>query len=176
LIKNPFIRFIILALSLFLLWFFLFEYWINDYTNLNRFLIENLIDISGAILEFLGFTLIAEPPSNVVIRTIGIDGTTGVWVGDPCNGLEIMAIFSIFMIAIPGPWKHKAWYIPIGIIVIHLLNAIRVSILAWVVTIDYAYLDFNHDYTFKIAVYSIVFLLWVYWVRKFVSKKNLVNE
>ena len=168
--KNQFIQFIVVAVGLFLLWFFLFEYWISDHTNINRFLIENLIDISGGILENLGYSLIAEPPSDIVIRTIGIDGTTGVWVGDPCNGLEIMAIFGIFMLAIPGPLKHKAWFIPMGLLVIHLLNAIRISVLAWVVTIDYAYLDFNHDYTFKIVVYTAVFFLWMFWVKKFLSK------
>ncbi|MEM7163238.1 MAG: archaeosortase/exosortase family protein [Bacteroidota bacterium] len=169
--NQPFLRFIVVALILFILWFTTLEFWISSNTDINRFLIENLIDLSSFTLESLGFDLIPEPPANELIRTIGIDGTTGVWVGDPCNGLEIMAIFSIFMLAIPGPIKHKIWFIPSGLLAIHLLNSIRVSALAYIVSIDYSYLDFNHDYVFKVIVFSLIFLLWMLWVKKFNRKK-----
>ena len=167
-LQNPFVRFLFIAAVLFVAWFLLIEFILNEYTGVNEFLIESLVDISGGILSFLGFDLIPEPPSDVVIRTVGIDGTTGVWVGDPCNGLEIIAIFVIFMLAIPGSVKHKLWFIPVGVIFIHMMNALRVAVLAWIVTKDYSYLDFNHDYTFKVVVYTIIFVLWVIWVRNFV--------
>lgn len=175
-LNNPFVRFLFIAATLFIAWFFLFEFIITDHTSFNQFLIESLIDISGGILTVLGFDLIPEPPSDVIIRTIGIDGSTGVWVGDPCSGLEIMVIFIIFMLAIPGPWKSKLWFIPAGLVLIHLINAIRVTVLAWLVSKDYSYLDFNHDYTFKVVIYTLIFFLWVLWVKKFALKKSHIGK
>ena len=172
-LKNPFVRFVILASALFLFWYILFEFWIDKHSNLNRILIESLIDISGFILQLFGFTLIPEPPADIIVRTIGIDGTTGVWVGDPCNGLEILAIFSIFMIAVPGPWKQKLWYWPMGMLCIHLINSIRIAVLAWLQSFGNEFVNFNHDYTFKIVVYSSIFVLWIIWIRKFVPTKKI---
>lgn len=174
--NNPFVKFLFFAAVLFLGWFFIIEHLLIELTGINKLLIESLIDISGGILSILGFELIPEPPSDVIIRTVGIDGTSGVWVGDPCNGLEVIAIFIIFMLAIPGPIRHKLWFIPAGVVLIHIVNAIRIAVLAWLSSKDYAYLDFNHDYTFKVVVYTMIFLMWVYWVKKLSPLQKLQTE
>ena len=49
----------------------------------------------------------------------------------------------------------------------HLINALRIVVLAIVVTIDYELLNFQHDYTFYVIVYGWVFLLWAIWVKRF---------
>lgn len=129
--------------------------------------IGNLEDISTAILNLLGYKLISESQISS-IRTIGIDGTHGIWIGDPCNGLVLFALFTGFVLAFPGPWKRKLWFIPLGIVTIHAINVVRVTALALIVYYypDPEVLDFNHTYTFTILVYGYVFSLWYWWAAK----------
>ena len=163
LLKNPIVKFILLAGLLYLSWFSLYELYLKENTQFDRYIIDNVIVVSGFILEILGYDLIPNPHPDDPIRTIGIDGTHGVWIGDPCNGISIFGIFTIFILAYPGKWKNKLWFIPLGILIIHLVNAIRIAALAIIVKIDISYLEFNHNYTFTIFVYSFVFLLWFWW-------------
>jgi exosortase family protein XrtF len=166
-IKNPFIRFLVLAAGSYLAWYIVYHSYINVDTNVDRVVIDNLIDLSGSAMESMGYTLIPEPPEADAIRTVGIDGTYGLWIGDPCNGVTLFALFLIFMIWFPGPIKHKLWFIPFGLITIHLLNVVRIIALCIIVSYDYRYLDFNHNYTFTILIYGYMFILWILWVKKF---------
>lgn len=170
--QDRFKRFIVLAAILYLGWYILYELYLHPWGKLDRLVIENLIWIAGLILRGMGYELLPSPPEDVGIRTIGIDGTHGLWIGDPCNGLTLFALFSIFVIAYPGPIRKKAWFIPLGMIGIHLINALRVVALSIIVTYDYAYLDFNHTYTFSIIVYGFVFFLWYVWAGKLAAKKK----
>jgi len=49
------------------------------------------------------------------------------------------------------------------------VNALRVAVLCIVVSINYEWLNFNHDYTFYVIVYGWVFLLWFVWVKRFAT-------
>ncbi len=170
--NDRFKRFIVLAAVLYLSWYFLYELVILPWGKLDRLVIDNLILLAGFVLKGFGYDLIPQPPDDVSIRTIGIDGTHGLWIGDPCNGLTLFALFSIFVIAYPGPLRKKAWFIPLGLISIHLLNVLRVVALSIIVTFDYAYLDFNHTYTFSVIVYGYVFFLWYIWAGKLADRNG----
>jgi len=61
----------------------------------------------------------------------------------------------------------KLWFIPFGLITLHLLNALRIIALCIIVGVDYRYLDFNHTYTFTILVNGYMFLLWLWWAKKY---------
>ena len=139
--------------------------------------IRNLESVSGFILESLGFNLISESEISS-IRTIGIDGTHGLWIGDPCNGLTLFALFTGFVLVYPGNWKKKAWFIPFGIATIHMLNIVRIVGLTLTVYFfpDPEILDFNHTYTFTILVYGYVFYLWFLWSQFGSKAKPVLNE
>lgn len=167
--KNPIIAFFIKAIFFYILWFLVYELWLHPKGVLDNAVINNLVNVSSKILELLGFNLIPEP-TNDNIRTIGIDGSHGVWIGDPCNGLTLFALFIGFIVSFSGPIKHKLWFIPIGILFIHILNILRVVALSIISFKKPSLLEFNHTYTFTIIVYSAVFILWMVWVNKFAKK------
>ncbi len=98
---------------------------------------------------------------------VGIEGFKGVTVGAPCDGVVLYALFIFFVVAFPGPLKHKFWYVPLGAFSIFYLNVLRVAALAIIMSINEDWLAFNHDYTFTVVVYAYVFALWVIWVRRF---------
>jgi exosortase family protein XrtF len=155
---------------LYVLWYLLYELYISKHTNADLLLIDQLIRHASPLLSLMGYPLI-DRPYDEIYRTMGIDGSNGVWIGDSCNGLTLFAIFSIFIIAYPGPWKKKLWFIPMGILIVHVMNVIRIAALALIAYHKQEWLDFNHTYTFTFIVYFVIFLLWMWWVNKFASSQ-----
>jgi exosortase/archaeosortase family protein len=96
---------------------------------------------------------------------INIDGKASVFLANACNGLDFMGIFFCFVLAYPASWKPKVWFIPMGIVAIHLLNVVRVILLALNMHYFRSTFDFNHKYTFMIAVYALIFWFWTTWVK-----------
>ncbi len=88
-------------------------------------------------------------------------------VNESCSAVKWFAHFLVLMLLFPGPWKHKAWFIPAGLVVTHLVNIIRVSGLAVVYVIKPLAFDFAHDYVFRPFFYLVLFLMWVVWVEFF---------
>lgn len=78
--------------------------------------------------------------------------------------IAIMAIF-------PGPRKHKLWYLPLGVAIIHLTNLVRITGLLLIQFPFPGKFHFFHDYFFKTLFYAVIFLMWVVWNEKFKSAK-----
>jgi exosortase family protein XrtF len=157
-------KFILKAFCLYLIWFFIYDNWLLKDGWLDHFLINHLVDATSMILNFIGFDTFQYADA------VGIDGTHGVLIGAPCNGLELFALFTGFIIIFPGKISNKLVYIPIGVLIIHFLNILRLVGLAVVVLYYPDSLDFNHKYTFTIIIYGIVFLMWMMWVKKFAKR------
>lgn len=168
--RDPVIRFFLVAGLLYFGWYLLYGQVLKPGGAADRVLIGNLVEVSGAILRLAGHELIPEPANAEGLRTIGIQGGHLLWIGNACNGLGLFAVYLIFLIAYPGPWRHKLWFGAVGLLGIHLINALRIAVLCVVVKYDYEWLNFNHDYTFYVVVYGFVFLLWAIWVKRFAGR------
>lgn len=164
--RDPLLRFLLLSAALYAGWYLLYSLVLHPWDVLDRIVIDQLILWSGGILKMLGYALIPEPANAEHLRTIGVEGGHLLWIGDPCNGVGLFAVFLIFLVAYGGPWKHKLWFGTLGLLSIHFINALRVAALCIIVRIDYEWLNFNHDYTFYVVVYGWVFLLWYIWVKR----------
>ena len=156
--------FVLKGFGLYIAWFLLYDNWLLKDGFVDHFLIQHLVSATSLILDFIGYETFQYADA------VGIDGTHGVLIGAPCNGIELFALFFGFIVIFPGKIIDKLIYIPIGLLVIHLLNIIRLVSLALVVLYSPDSLDFNHKYTFTIIIYGIIFLMWMLWVKKF-SKK-----
>lgn len=176
-IKNPFIRFILLFSILTVVWFSLYKYiYILDGSNvsqidssgINKSITIALANTSGFFSGLLGYHSVTEITQDlVIVRLAEFQFSHGTWIGEPCNGLKVMGLFALFIIAFPGKHKHKWWFIISGVIIIHLVNALRVSGLTIIAAKWPQYLDFNHNVTFQVIVYGVIFLMWYFWVQKF---------
>jgi exosortase family protein XrtF len=165
---NKIVRFIVLFIVLYLFWLMLYEWVIHPWGKLDTVVINDSSLWTAYVLELMGYESFIS--DNATIRTVGIDGTHGLWIGDPCNGLTLFALFAIFIVAYPGPWKHKLWFIPVGITVIHFLNVMRITALCIIVMKRPEWLDFNHTYTFQLLMYGFIFGLWWIWIQKLSSR------
>jgi exosortase family protein XrtF len=158
--------FVLKAVGLYLLWYLVYDNWLVTSGYVDHLLIDQLVSATDSILRFLGYTTFTYADA------VGVDGTHGVLIGVPCNGLSLFALFAGFIIVFPGKILHKLIYIPLGILVVHVLNILRLVGLALIVVYDSESLAFNHKYTFTIIVYACIFLMWVLWVKKFATKSN----
>lgn len=161
-------RFIVLFIVLYIFWLMLYEWVIHPWGKLDTLVINDSSLWTAYVLELMGYESFIS--DNATIRTVGIDGTHGLWIGDPCNGLTLFALFAIFIVAYPGPWKHKLWFIPVGVTVIHFLNVMRITALCIIVLKRPEWLDFNHTYTFQLLMYGFIFGLWWIWIQKLSSR------
>lgn len=170
--EKRIIRFLLIFLGMYAAWRMLYEWVIHPWGVLDTLVINDSSLWAVWVLDTIGFdTFQGDHPT---IRTIGIQGTNGLWIGDPCNGLTLFALFSLFIIAYPGNWKHKLWFIPAGIVAIHIMNIVRIVALCIITQKSPDMLEFNHTYLFQMVMYGFIFLLWYIWISKFSPKT--VNE
>lgn len=87
-------------------------------------------------------------------------------VNGSCSGVKQFYQWTVLMILFPGPWKQKLWYIPLGILIIHLNNILRIIILSVILENSPEYWNFAHDWILRPFFYVIIFALWVIWVEK----------
>ncbi len=101
---------------------------------------------------------------------IELNNRAVISVFEGCNGLNVMIIFAAFLVAFGPITKSMAWFLPLGLLVIHLTNLGRIGLL-FVVSLqlpDQFY--FVHKYLFTAIIYVAVFLFWIWWVTKFALK------
>jgi len=167
-LKNPFLRFLFFSISLYLTWNVFYEFYLRTQTNFDKIVIDTLVRWAEVTLQVLGYSTTDYSAADVAFREhIGIAGSKGVTIGAPCDGVVLYVLFIFFVVAFPGPLKHKAWFIPVGALSVFYLNVLRIVGLAIIMKINESWLAFNHDYTFTIVVYAYVFLLWMLWVKRF---------
>ena len=156
-------RFLAVAAILYLAWFFGYEQWLAQDPRFDNYLCTQITAAAVWCLREVGFeALVAATNPNLVLMS----GQPAVVVGPPCNGLILYALFAGFVVAFPGLWSRKLWYIPLGIALIWGLNVLRVAALAVNFHYAHASVDFNHHYTFTIVVYAFIFGLWMLWAQR----------
>ena len=172
--KNKITRFFVFAFVLYLSWYLLYEFVIKPYTLIDEKLITLIITNTAFILKLFGLT-VYQRLEDKNVQLIGIDGAHPIWIGSACNALTLFMFFALFVIAFPGSVKRKLWFIPLGIVIIHFTNVLRIICLATINYVAPQYVEFNHTYTFTLLVYGIIFLLWMWWVKSSL-KESKVDE
>jgi len=171
--RQPAVRFLLIGAASYCLWLILYYFVIKEHTNWDYYLDYSIVYSSHQIFNLFGITTQIVIETDHVILYLDETNGIGVWVGDDCNGFKLFSIFAIFIIAFPGNWRTKLWFISLGMVFIQIANIIRVMSLLLIYDSHPTFLDFNHKYTFTIFVYSIIFSLWLWWAKKYGNvKKN----
>ena len=110
-----------------------------------------------------------------LIAALSKEGTfVNVVIAPLCASLKQWLHWLFLMLIFPGPWKHKAWYIPIGLVIIELTNVVRICgiLLMQMQWPGPNTFHIAHDYVFKVFFYLVIFLMWVLWLEKFKNKSS----
>jgi len=95
-----------------------------------------------------------------------------VYVNSSCSGLKQFYQWVFLILLFPGPWKHKLWFIPMGLIIIHIVNIFRIVGMTYVTINMSQHWDYIHDWIMRPFFYIVMFLLWVWWNEKFHLKQK----
>jgi exosortase family protein XrtF len=129
---------------------------------------EFIADHTFKTIKALGYTAERWNPKTEPTVGIYIEGfenqSIGVYEG--CNGVNVMILFVAFIVAIGGSFKKMAWFIPAGIVAIHLFNIVRLAGLTVLATLSEGAFHFLHKYAFTAVIYAFVLVLWMIWVKK----------
>lgn len=105
-------------------------------------------------------------PIKTLDNTLYFANNGYVAVEGSCSGLKQFYQWTVLMILFPGPWKKKLWYIPMGLLVIHLVNIFRIVTLSVIVVHWPQNWDFIHEWILRPFFYVVIFAMWVMWVEK----------
>ena len=172
---NPSTRFLVFFIPLVLIWFISYHLIYNiTFTSLEHNILTSFSVIlakqANFILELSGMETNIEIHGDMVVsKILKHKYQHGVWIGEPCNGIKIFGVFSIFIICLGSRWIYKLLFIPIGILILHFINVVRVASLTYIAAVNPNILDFNHNITFQIIVYSAMLLLWLFFIKKFTN-------
>lgn len=113
-------------------------------------------------------------------RTIGFLNNEGTFsfvvVAPECTSLKQWMHWLFLMLLYPGPWKHKAWYIPLGLVIIEFTNVVRVVGICLFLRPYPHDFDLAHDVIFKIMFYVVIFLMWMVWNDYFHHSKKATQQ
>lgn len=132
------------------------------YNKLSNGLTYIVLHLSKNTLGLLGYKTVVRDTLIYIV-----DAPKGINLLRGCLGRNLMGILAGLIIAFPGAWKNKLWYIPSGLILIVVINVIRVVALVYNANCCPETTQFNHDVFFNYSIYGLTFLLWVIWVQYF---------
>ncbi len=160
------VKFVLKASIIYLLCYLVYEFILKKYTLFDEYVIRFIIENTEEVLKRLHYKTFKTSDLND-FQVIGIHGSIGVWVGKACDAISLFIIFSVFILVFPGKQRDKWWFIPFGILTIHIINVLRVAALTLITYYAPGWLEFNHTYTFTFLVYLYIFTLWIWWVNKY---------
>lgn len=122
-------------------------------------------EVTSSVIAILGLVDTAPErlPENVLLFESG-HRLRIVW---SCTGLKQSVILLVILLVYPGPWKHKAWYIPSGLLLVWLFNLVRISVISAAYGRNPETFELLHEHLFKYLFYTLIFILWVIWEEKF---------
>ena len=124
---------------------------------------------TSGILRWFNLDTSIYPMENVPKVALLLGERTVLNLYEGCNGLNVLVIFFSFLFAFSGFVKPMFWFLPMGLLVIHLANLARITWLFFVAEYFPDYMYFTHKYLFTAAIYVVVFVIWVIWVKKYTS-------
>ncbi|HBZ34526.1 MAG TPA: hypothetical protein DEO38_05445 [Bacteroidales bacterium] len=95
-------------------------------------------------------------------------GSVIVW---SCSGLKQMFIFTCILLFSIGPWRHKLWFVPLGVVLCDIVNIMRISAITMLIENHRSWFPILHDHIFKYLFYLLIFLYWVIWDTKFAGRQ-----
>lgn len=120
---------------------------------------------TSGVLNACGWDTSARDNARKPTTEVSLKGRDILSIYEGCNGVNVMIIFAAFLLSF-GPLNRALWwFLPLGVIVLHLANLGRISVLFWVSLNEPDFMYFLHKYFFTAVLYVVTFILWVIWVR-----------
>lgn len=126
---------------------------------------------SKSLLETVGYKVqIIQHPNEPSMKLI-INDKFVARIIEGCNSISILILFVSFIFAYAGKLKTTLFYLLFGCVLVYATNLFRIVFL----TIGLYHYPWRreilHSVIFPLIIYGMVFLLWMFWVNRFVNLK-----
>lgn len=111
--------------------------------------------------------------TDAIVHYKNAPGLLVIW---GCSGIKQAIIFTAVILLAKGNRVRKLWYIPLGIVALHIYNITRLTILTLMNENHIEWFDFMHGKVFKVGYYVFIFMLWVLWINRLSGCKSVANE
>lgn len=127
------------------------------------------------LLEVFGYQ--AElVKSNQPVLNLVINNKNLAFISEGCNGVSIIILFTSFIMSFAKDFKTTFIYIICGSVLIYIANLLRIVIIA-IALYHYPWREeILHNVIFPGLIYSLVFVLWMFWVYRFDKYKTANYE
>jgi exosortase family protein XrtF len=115
----------------------------------------------------LGEEAFIKPHEKEASYKFSVNGRYVARIVEGCNAVSVMILFVAFIVAFSTTFKRTGLYMGVGVLVIHVLNIVRITLLNIAVYYHKDWGPFLHDVVFPLFIYGVVLALWVLWVVKF---------
>ena len=140
-------------------WFVVYDLFLLPDGRLDGWLSHSVASATASVLQPFYDTAFADG------RTVWIQEGTGVLIEDGCNGLSAFSLFVGFVIAYPGSWARRAWFIPLGLVALVVTNILRCAILLMTALHIPEAFDSVHGFHALFVFYVVIFLMWMAWAH-----------
>lgn len=130
-----------------------------------HFVHYTLVTLGNATIFLLG--LLGHHAEIIDLREIVMDDTMiHIFIRNFCLGIDTMFLLTALIISYPGKWLDRLWFIPLGVLGIHIINIIRITglCLSWIYFPDQSFID-HHD-VYNVIAMIFIFGMFTIWVKR----------
>jgi len=151
-----------------------YRYWAQDLLywpvgglmeGFQRFMVDVMFHQSVWVDQhLLGLNLTLEG------RTMFFSNGAGISINASCSGDKQLLQLALLLLIFPGRWWPKLWMIPLGLLLVHATNILRIVLLSLVAVWNPEWIKPAHDTILRAIFYVVIFAVWVWYVK--VSRSN----
>ena len=90
---------------------------------------------------------------------------SAISINRSCSGDKQLLQLALLLLIFPGKWQYKLWFIPLGMILVHATNILRIVLLSLVANWKPEWVEVAHDTVLRGMFYVVIFFVWVWFVR-----------
>ncbi|HQQ82055.1 MAG: exosortase family protein XrtF [Cyclobacteriaceae bacterium] len=162
---RPAVRFVVIFVLLYLAGNSIYGIWIERVKPAPDLITRMVSDQVAFLLAFFEPDVRTSISTSEPLVLLSHTGGTVIRVFEGCNGINVMIVFLAFLAATGGQAKRLIKFSVIGLVIIHVTNLIRVSLLYLAALYQPLWFYYIHKYLFTAALYATVFLLWYIWIK-----------
>lgn len=156
-VKDSLIQFLAKLFTFFLIWQTIYDLYLSSNGALDNFLSLSVVYLSKFTLSSLGWDIYSSD------RLLYINGYKSVEILNGCNALNLMILFSSFIICLEGKLLKKFQFLIMGIIIIYVLNILRIISFSLATVYFQEYWSIFHEISPFIFFYPVILWLWYKW-------------
>jgi exosortase family protein XrtF len=165
---KPFLLFLGTFFFTYVVLTFVYQFFLDSFESgkvdtITRFVAQN----TQTVLSGFDKSVFIEESGKEPFFTLFFHQKGIIRIVEGCNGISLIILFISFVVAFSGNLKNTLLFVFGGSLLIYILNIFRIAGLIILIYRFPSQLHLLHGVLFPLVIYSVVFILWGFWVNKF---------